>query len=103
MRKLDKFIIWPAYFDSGKTRKEGRRVTKNLAISSPKINEVEEAANNLDLENEIIPEKGYPKTPWQKTGILLVEKDGSKEEIIERIAKQLLNARIEMQKQREKK
>jgi hypothetical protein len=35
--------------------------------------------------------------------MLLVEKDGSKEEIIERIAKQLLNARIEMQKQREKK
>ena len=103
MRKLDKFIIWPAYFDSGKTRKEGRRVIKNLAVSSPKINEVEEAANNLDLENEIIPEKGYPKTPWQKTGMLLVEKDGSKEEIIERIAKQLLNARIEMQKQREKK
>ena len=78
-------------------------MTKNLAVSSPKINEVEEAANKLDLENEIIPEKGYPKTPWQKTGMLLVEKDGSKEEIIERIAKQLLNARIEMQKQREKK
>ena len=101
MRKQEKAIIWPAYFDSGKTRKEGRRVAKNLAVPSPKMPEIEEAASSLSLEHETVPEKGYPKTPWSKPGMLLVKKEGSKEQIINRIAKQLLKARNEAQKQQQ--
>ena len=40
MKKLDKAIIWPIYFDANKTRRNGRRVAKNLAVQSPKIDEV---------------------------------------------------------------
>ncbi len=90
MRKLDKFIIWPVYFDSGRTRKEGRRVPKAQAVQSPKIAEVKEAADKLGLENEINLEAHFPKTPWAKSGMLLVEKQQSKEETIERLAKQLV-------------
>jgi signal recognition particle subunit SRP19 len=93
LRKQEEAIIWPAYFDANKTRKEGRRVAKNLAVPSPKIGEIEEAAAKLGIEHEIVPEKGYPKTPWAKPGMLLVEKAGSKEQVINRIAKQLLKAR----------
>ena len=46
MRKQDKAIIWPAYFDQAKTRKKGRRVPKNMAVQSPKILEIQEAAQN---------------------------------------------------------
>ena len=93
MRKQDKIIIWPAYFDLTKTRKEGRRVPKSLAVQSPKILEVQEAAQKLGLDFEVVPDKGHPKTPWVKTGMLLVEKKESKEQIINRIAMQLLKAR----------
>ncbi|MCW4006295.1 MAG: signal recognition particle protein Srp19 [Candidatus Bathyarchaeota archaeon] len=89
MRKQKKVIIWPAYFDSGKTRKEGRRVNKDAAVHSPKIDELEQATIQLNLEYETIPDKGYPKTPWNKTGMLHVEKDQSKEHVINQIAKQL--------------
>jgi signal recognition particle subunit SRP19 len=99
VRKQDKTIIWPAYFDLAKTRKKGRRVPKNLAVQSPKITEVQEAAAKLGLKHEVIADKGYPKTPWVKTGMLLVEKKGSKEQIITRLAKQLLKVRSEPQKQ----
>jgi len=99
MRKQEKAIIWPAYFDLGKTRMEGRRVPKNLAVPSPKIPEIEEAASKLGLEHETVPDKGYPKTPWNKAGMLLVEKKGSKEQAISRIAKQLQKARNEAPKQ----
>jgi len=99
MRKQDKAIIWPAYFDQAKTRKNGRRVPKNMAVQSPKILEIQEAAQKLGLRLEVMAEKGYPKTPWAKTGILLVEKKGSKEQVINRIAKQLLKARSETPKQ----
>ena len=93
MRKQDKAIIWPAYFDLTKTRMEGRRVPKSLAVQSPKILEVQEATQKLGLKFEVMADKGYSKAPWAKTGMILVEKKGSKEQIINRIAKQLLKAR----------
>ena len=98
MRKQDKAIIWPAYFDLGKTRKEGRRVPKNLAVQSPRLIEIQEATAKLGLQNETVADKGYPKTPWLKTGMLLVEKNTSKEQVINKIAKQLLKTRNEAPK-----
>jgi signal recognition particle subunit SRP19 len=99
MRKQDKAIIWPAYFDANKTRKRGRRVPKNIAVQSPKILEIQEAAVKLGLQQEVVPNKGYPKTPWYKPGMLLVEKKESKEKVINRLAKQLLKTRNEAPKQ----
>lgn len=99
MRKQDKVIIWSAYFDQAKTRKNGRRVPKSLAVQSPKILEIQEAAQKLGLDFEVVAGKGYSKMPWAKTGMLLVEKKGSKEQVINRIAKQLLKARNEKPKQ----
>ena len=95
MRKQDKVIIWPAYFDQTKTRKEGRRVSKSLAVQYPKIVEVAMAVERLGLKHEFAPEAGYPKTPWLKTGMIMVEKKGSKEQVIRKIANQLLKMRSE--------
>ena len=89
MRKLDKAIIWPIYFDCNKTRKDGRRVPKTLAVQSPKILEIKEAADKLGLTNEIKLEAHFPKNHWAKTGMLLVEKKEAKEKIIQKLAKQL--------------
>lgn len=100
MRKQDKAIIWPGYFDQAKTRKEGRRVPKSLAVQSPKIQEIAEAAGKLGLIHEVATEAGYPKTPWAKTGMILVEKKGSKEQTVKKIAKQLLKFRSEPLKQK---
>jgi signal recognition particle subunit SRP19 len=99
MRKQDKAIIWPAYFDSAKTREKGRRVPRSIAVQSPKILEIKEAAEKLGLKHEIAMETGYPKTPWLKTGMILVEKKESKEQVIKKIAKQLLKIRSEPSKQ----
>jgi signal recognition particle subunit SRP19 len=99
MRKQDKIIIWPAYFDQTKTRKKGRRVPKSLAVQHPKIVEVKMAVERLGLKHEFAPEAGYPKTPWLKTGMIMVEKKGSKERVIRKIANQLLKMRSENPKQ----
>ena len=93
MRKLDKAIIWPIYFDSAKTRKEGRRVPKNMAVQSPKIAEIKEATDKLGLKNEINFEAHFPKIPWAKSGMLLVEKTEAKEKIIQKISKQLIKVK----------
>ena len=100
MRKQDKAIIWPAYFDQAKTRKKGRRVPKSLAVQAPRIQEIAEAAAKLGLRHEVAAEAGYPRTPWVKTGMIMVEKQGSKEQTIKKIAKQLLKVRSEPLKQK---
>ncbi len=99
MRKLEKFIIWPIYFDINKTRKEGRRVPKNLAVVSPKILEVKVAADKLGLENEVNLEAHFPKMPWSKTGMLLVEKRESNEEILQDLAKHLQKVKSQQAQQ----
>jgi signal recognition particle subunit SRP19 len=93
MRKQDKIIVWPTYFDSTKTRKDGRRVPKDLAVSSPKILEIKEVAEKLHLECETVMDVAHPKTPWLKTGMLLAKKNESKEQMIKKIAKQLVKIR----------
>jgi signal recognition particle subunit SRP19 len=97
MRKLDKAIIWPIYFDTSKTRKEGRRVSKNFAVQSPKIDEIKLAADKLGLENEVNLNAHFPKNHWSKTGMLLVEKKEAKEKIIQKLAKQLVKIKSAQQ------
>ena|SRR3989337_2703081 len=100
MRKQDKAIIWPAYFDLAKTRNRGRRVPKNMAVPNPKIEELQTAAGRLGLKNEVVAQVSYPKVPWQKTGSILVEKKTPKEQIIKNLAKQLVKIRSEPQLQK---
>ncbi|MEM1566066.1 MAG: signal recognition particle subunit SRP19/SEC65 family protein [Candidatus Bathyarchaeia archaeon] len=93
MHKQDKVILWPVYFDSTKTRGEGRKVPKSLAVPSPKISELKEAAEKLGLEHELVLDVCYPKTPWLKTGMLLVTKKEPKNQLLKKVAKQLQKMR----------
>jgi signal recognition particle subunit SRP19 len=93
MRQQDRVIIWSAYFDLAKTIAEGRRVPKSLAVPSPKIAEIKDAAEKLHLECDLVVDVAYPKTPWAKTGMLLVKKKRPKAQTISEIAKQLLKTR----------
>jgi signal recognition particle subunit SRP19 len=102
MRKQDKTIIWPIYFDSSRTRKKGRRVSKNMAVKSPKINEIANVASKLGFQYEIIPEVSYPKKPWINTGLLLIEKKFTKEQLIKKIAMKLLKNRNNLSRKEKK-
>jgi signal recognition particle subunit SRP19 len=94
MRKQDNVIIWPAYFDATRTRKDGRRVAKSLAVPTPRVAEIKESADKLRLESELVADVGYSKTPWLKAGMVLVKrKKETKEQIIRNIARQLLKIR----------
>ena len=98
MRKQDMIIVWLAYFDLNKTRKKGRRVPKNLAVQAPRITELEAAAVKLGVKFELVSEKGYPKTPWYKPGMLLLQKKEPKERTIKKLAGHLLKIRAEAAK-----
>ena len=90
MRQSDKIIIWPAYFDSTKTRSSGRRIPKNIAVPQPKISEIKEAAEKLGIGCELVQDASYSKTPWIQAGMILVKKKEPKDQTLKKIARQLL-------------
>jgi len=93
----DKWVIWPVYFDANVSRKEGRKVSKELAIKNPSIDDIYKAAKKLGL-NPVKEEKAYPKRWWRKEGRLLIDKKGKKMEIIKKIAEFLKENRVMSQK-----
>lgn len=93
MRKQDKIIVWPTYFDSAKTRGQGRRVSKSLAVLSPKTSELKEAADKLGLICILNSNAAFPRTPSSKSGMIFVQKMQSKEATMREMAKQLIKIR----------
>lgn len=90
MRKLEKIVLWPVYFDLNKTRSEGRRVPKKLATPAPRLEEVRKAAELLGFRPETVPDAAHPSFSRQKTGLLILPKRGAKAQIARKIAKKIL-------------
>jgi len=93
MRKQDKIVLWPVYFDANKTRADGRRVPKKLAVSAPKLEELQIAAKKLGLQPEVVSDAAHPSSPWRRTGLLAVPKKEPKSETLKRIAENLSKSR----------
>jgi signal recognition particle subunit SRP19 len=92
MRNKNRIILWPAYFDLTKTRKEGRRVSKKIAIPNPKISELEESLKKNNLKFEIF-NVSYPKKHYLKTNLISIKKIDKKNDIIKKIADELSKIR----------
>ena len=95
MQKKGKIVLWPVYFDSTKVRMEGRKILKGYAIQSPRIEELEKAVQRLGLQPQMVTSAAHSKEPYRKTGLLIVSKEGSKSQIMRKIAKLLPNIRAE--------
>lgn len=54
-------IIWLANIDASRSRSDGRKMPKGLALSSPDLKELSKAAHNLGLTSQREPGKLYPK------------------------------------------
>jgi len=93
MRKQNKIFLWSVYFDASKTRTDGRRVPKKLAVSAPKLEELQRAAKRLGLQPEVVSDAKYPSFSWQKTGLLIIPKTESKGKTLKNIAKELSSLR----------
>ena len=86
MRGKGKLRIWPVYFDVRYSRGDGRRVPRDKATRDPKVEDIETVAQKLGFNPNLQPGKSYSKQPWKHTGVILVDKKGSKTEIINKIA-----------------
>ena len=92
--------LYLAYFDSSKTRSQGRRVPKELAVERPRLEEVVEAVKQLCLEARVVEEARYPRCWWDARGLVLVERKLRKEELLREVARMLKEARARPQRGR---
>lgn len=64
--------LYPVYFDATRTRAEGRRVSRDLAVPNPLAREVVNACRHLRLQTLFEPEKMHPKD-WANPGRVKVQ------------------------------
>jgi signal recognition particle subunit SRP19 len=59
--------LYPVYFDAARSRAEGRRVGKELAVRNPLASEIANACGQLQLQTVFEPAKLHPKD-WGNPG-----------------------------------
>lgn len=86
-RDDDKFIIYPIYFDKLVPKNLGRRMPKKYCTEKPTLTDLLKAAKAAGLNPSIEKEKAHPSRQWKKEGRILVDKKGSKQEVLYQISK----------------
>lgn len=92
-KKERPIILYPAYFDLGRSRASGRRVAKKWAVDSPTVEEVVAAAKALGLEPQVDAEKAFPTSHWRHEGRVLVRADYFKTSVVTKVAQRIKQKR----------
>lgn len=87
------YVLWPQYFDCNLSRKYGRKVSRELCISRPSIEDLLAACRELNLECEAEPEKLYPRSWYLPRGRIRVAFTGPKASLLKLIATKLQELR----------
>ena len=95
MRNKKQFYIYPVYFDSSRSRTEGRRIKKGLAVATPSIEDLAQVATMLGLTFDVNLEAKYPRFWWVPSGRLQIKKQEpyNKNSLIKKMASQLKKLR----------
>ena len=106
----DRIVIWPGYFDARRSRRSGRRVSSDAAVTKPDLDGLVWAARSLGLKKMKRDEgASHPQRPHAKEGRLWVSASAAsssigsdkKEEILQLIGTQwceLLRQRLDEEK-----
>lgn len=81
-------IVWPAYFDADKSRRDGRRVPRDLAVTDPMVDEIAKAVQQVGYDAVIERDVAYPRQPWEPTGRVRVRDadDARKNDLVQAVA-----------------
>jgi len=81
-------VIWPAYLDAARTRSEGRRVPKDLAVSEPSVDEIAKAVQQIGYDAVVERDVAYSREPWEERGRVVVRgaDDSTKNDLVQAVA-----------------
>ena len=86
-------VLYPAYFDAERSREDGRRVVRRLAVHAPTTEEIAAAAGSLGLKPKVEPERAHPSTPWKRDGRVLVAANFYKTSVVRKVAEKMKEGR----------
>ncbi|MEM0017996.1 MAG: signal recognition particle subunit SRP19/SEC65 family protein [Candidatus Korarchaeum sp.] len=89
-------VIYPSYFDSRLSRKDGRRVPKSLSTRGPTLQDVINALKSLSIGFDVEKDKGRPSRWYKFEGRVLVDYKGRKEELLRLVAAEMVRQRVEV-------
>ena len=78
-------VLWPAYFDAGLTRSEGRRVPMDLAVDEPTVDEIADAVQQVGYDAVIEREKTYSREFDTRGRVLVKGADDTKNDLVQAI------------------
>ncbi|MFW6320983.1 MAG: signal recognition particle subunit SRP19 [Halohasta sp.] len=78
-------VLWPAYFDAGLTRSEGRRVPRELAVEEPTVEEIADAVQQVGYDAVIERDKSYSREFTTRGRVLVKGADDTKNDLVQAI------------------
>ena len=96
MKDYDHQIVWLDYFNKNLSRKKGRKVSKNISVYDPTMQELIGASKTLELdflEEDINNQARYPRRAFVKSGYIMISKRDKKSSVVNQIAKKMIEAR----------
>jgi signal recognition particle subunit SRP19 len=103
--KDDAYTVWPAYIDASKTRHQGRKISRKIAVENPKVREIYLVAQAFKYEPILNSSAHYSRAWWEDPGYVKISKKDPKNKALQKIALGIkkLRTRVQEKKSRTKK
>lgn len=79
-------IIWPAYLDATRSRSDGRRVPRALAVVDPTVDEIAVAVQQVGYEPVVERDVAYPREFEPRGRVRVKDVDDAKNDLIQAVA-----------------
>ena len=99
MKDYEHVVIWLDYFNKTLPRNKGRKLPKEKCIFDPSLKELIEASKAAGLEPKETEEQvRFPKRPYVRSGYIVLEKNATKINIMNKISNKLVSKREKQSK-----
>ena len=94
MKDYEHVVVWLDYFNKTLPRNKGRRLSKEKCIFDPSLKELIEASKAAGLEpKESEDQVRFPKRPYVRSCYIVLEKNTTKINIMNKISNKLVSKR----------
>jgi signal recognition particle subunit SRP19 len=105
VKDYDHVIVWTDYFNRNLSRRKGRKVSKQVAIFDPSIQELVDASKSagFTVSNDNTNETArFPRRPYVRSGYVMLEKKENlkKSNILNTLAEEIVQNRAKLTKKR---
>ena len=99
MKDYEHVVVWLDYFNKTLPRNKGRKLAKEKCVFDPSLKELVDASIAAGLEPKETEEQvRFPKRPYVRSGYIVLEKNATKINIMNKISKYLVSKREKQSK-----